>query len=74
VPDEFIREVWSHGIAIAAIGSGNQVLKSAGFTADNTMGIFAGDTVTVTAQVLDALSGSVKFLWRFQVDSASICQ
>jgi putative intracellular protease/amidase len=61
VPNKFIREAWSHGKAITAIGSGSQVLKSAGFRADNTMGIFA----TVTAQVLDALSGPVRFLWRF---------
>ena len=74
MPDEFIREAWSHGKAIAAIGSGSQVLKSAGLSADNTMGIFVGDAATVTAQVLDALSGPVRFPWRFQVDSASICQ
>jgi len=47
-----------HG-AMAAIGSGSQVLESAGFIADDTKGIFAGDAVTVTAQVLDALSGPV---------------
>jgi hypothetical protein len=49
VPNEYIREAWSHGKAIAAIGSGRQALKSAGFSADNTMGIFAGDAATVTA-------------------------
>jgi hypothetical protein len=44
---------------MAVIGSGSQVLESAGFIADDTKGIFAGDAVTVTAQVLDALSGPV---------------
>jgi hypothetical protein len=34
--------------AMAAIRSGSQVLKSAGFTADNMIGLFAGDAVTVT--------------------------
>jgi hypothetical protein len=74
VPDKLIREAWSHGKAIAAIGSGSQVLKSVGFSADNAMGIFAGDAGTVTAQLLDASSGPVRFPWRFQVESASICQ
>ncbi len=73
VPEEFIREAYSHGKAIAAVGSGSQVLDMITISADATMGVFQGDAATVTSQVLKALSGPVRFPWRFPVDSPSIC-
>lgn len=73
-PDEFIREAWSHGKAIGAFGNGSQVLSNAGITTNSSMGVYVGDAATVTTQVLNALSGPVRFPWRFPVDSPSICQ
>jgi len=73
-PDEFIREAWSHGKAIGVFGNATQVLSNAGLSVNSTLGVYQGDAVTVTTQVLDALSGPVRFPWRFPVDSPSICK
>ena len=71
---EFIREAWGHGKAIGAFGNGSQILGMAGYTADSALGIYQGDAAAVTTQVLDALSGPVRFPQRFPVDSPTICQ
>ena len=73
-PDEFIREAWGHGKAIGVFGNGTQLLQSAGLAANGSLGIYQGDdAAAVTAQVLDALSGPVRFPQRFAVDGVGLC-
>ena len=72
---QFILEAWSHGKAIGSIGaSGMAFLKSIGLTTNPAMGIFNDNAAAVTDDLLDALSGPVRFPQRFPVDDASICQ
>ena len=73
VPDAFINEAYSHGKAIAAIGNANTILSSLQIPNDLSLGIFEGSAAAVTTQVLQALSGPVRFPQRFPVDDPSIC-
>jgi hypothetical protein len=72
---QFVLEAWSHGKAIGAIGSGGvNFLDSIGLTVDPALGIFNDNAAAVAGDLLDALSGPVRFPQRFPVDDASICQ
>ena len=71
---EFLREAYSHGKALGAIGNGNQFFDALGFPPSNDLGIFEGSASTVAADILSALSGPVRFPQRFPVDDPSICQ
>ena len=71
----FILEAYSHGKAIAALGSsGAQLLAGLGLSANATAGVYTGTAATVTGEVLAALSGPVRFPWRFATDDlGAIC-
>ena len=71
----FIMEAYSHGKAVGALGStGQAFLQGLGLGSDDTTGLYAGDPGDVTMSVLDALSGPVRFPWRFPTDDLSaIC-
>lgn len=72
----FVMQAYGHGKAVGALGSsGEAVLMGMGVGGSNdTLGLFAGDAATVTTDVLQALSGPVRFFQRFPVDDvASIC-
>ncbi|KIW94096.1 uncharacterized protein Z519_05412 [Cladophialophora bantiana CBS 173.52] len=71
----FVMEAYSHGKAIVALGgSGAGILRSLGLNLDAGLGLFAGNPGQVTASVLSALSGPVKFPLRFPTDDIStIC-
>lgn len=65
----FVMEAYQHGKALGALGSsGNGVLAGLGLTTDTTAGLFWGDAAQVTNDVLSALSGPVRFPWRFPTD------
>lgn len=73
---QFVMQAYGHGKAIGALGSdGEAVLMGMGVGGSNdTLGLFAGDAGTVTADVLDALSGPVRFPQRLPVDDVeTIC-
>lgn len=73
---QFVMQAYGHGKAIGALGSdGEAVLMGMGVGGSNdTLGLFAGDAGTVTTDVLDALSGPVRFPQRFPVDDVeAIC-
>lgn len=72
-PDQFVLEAWSHGKAIGAIGNSAQLLSSIGLTVSPASGIFNDNAAVVTMELLDALSGPVRFPQRFPVDDMSIC-
>jgi hypothetical protein len=73
--DQFVLEAWSHGKAIGAIGGGGMMfLSSIGLTVNPALGIFNDNAAAVTGDLLDVLSGPVRFPQRFPVDDASICQ
>jgi len=71
---EFLREAYSHGKAVGAIGNSNQFFDTLGFAPSNDLGIFEGSASTVATDILKALSGPVRFPQRFPVDDPSICQ
>lgn len=71
---EFLRESYSHGKAIAAIGNAEAGFKSIGIQIDPTLGIFQGRASDVAKKVLAALSGPVRFPQRFPTDDLSICE
>ena len=69
----FIMEAYSHGKAIGALGgSGTGFMQGLGLAVNASSGLFAGDPAQVTAYVLDALSGPVRFPWRFPTDDLSV--
>ena len=71
----FILSAYAHGKPIGALGSnGAALLQSLGLAANSSLGMFSGDAESVTRDVLNALSGPVRFPQRFPVDDASICQ
>lgn len=73
--EQFVLQAWSHGKAIGTIGSGGvKFLSSIDLTVDPALGIFNDNAAAVTSDLLDALSGPVRFPQRFPVDDASICQ
>jgi hypothetical protein len=72
-PEQFVLEAWGHGKAIGAIGSGAQFLSSLNLAVSPAMGIFNGNAGAVATDLLDALSGPVRFPQRFPVDDPSIC-
>jgi C-terminal domain found in long catalases len=73
--DQFVLEAWSHGKAIGAIGGrGVKFMDSIGLTIDPASGIFNDNAAAVTGDLLDVLSGPVRFPQRFPVDDANICQ
>lgn len=74
VPDEFLHEAYSHGKALGAVGNAAMGFQMIDLQADASMGIFEGDAATVAMDMLQALSGPVRFPWRFPVDDPSICQ
>ena len=66
----FVMEAYSHGKAIAALGSsGSDLLQALGIAGQP--GIYSGEAFAVTGQVLDALSGPVRFPQRFPTDDTS---
>lgn len=71
----FVMEAYSHGKAIGALGSSGQVfLQGLGLGVNSTAGLYAGSPEEVTTSVLNALSGPVRFPWRFPTDDiAAIC-
>ena len=71
---EFLREAYSHGKAIAAIGSADVQFKSIGIQSDPALGVFQGAASAVSKKVLAALSGPVRFPQRFPTDDLSICE
>ena len=71
---QFIQEAYGHGKAIATIGSdGVAMLKGMGIDVDASMGVYQGDASNVAMDLLNALSGPVRFPQRFPVDDMSIC-
>lgn len=63
----FVMEAYSHGKAIGALGSsGSMILKSLGI--DGMAGVYSGAAAMVTREVLNALSGPVRFPQRFPTD------
>lgn len=73
---QFVQEAYGHGKAIAALGDdGEMGLKMMmGIEGGASMGIFTGmDAKVLTMDILDALSGPVRFPQRFPVDDSSIC-
>lgn len=71
---EFIREAYSHGKAIAAIGNAQTYLTQLGIGPKPSLGVFEGAAGNVAKMVLDALAGPVRFPQRFPVDDLSICE
>lgn len=72
----FVMQAYGHGKAIGALGTGGEgVLMGLGVGGMNeSLGLFAGDAGTVTMDVLQALSGPVRFPQRLPVDDVdSIC-
>ncbi|KAK5113414.1 hypothetical protein LTR62_003514 [Meristemomyces frigidus] len=69
----FVMEAYGHGKAIGALGSsGMDVLQYLDIASQP--GIYAGAASTVANQVLDALSGPVRFPQRFPTDDVqAIC-
>ena len=69
----FVMEAYGHGKAIGAFGSsGSSILQGLGIA--NEPGIYSGDAATVTTNVLNALSGPVRFPQRFPTDDVqAIC-
>lgn len=71
---DFLREAYSHGKAIAAIGNADALFKTLGIQTDATLGIFRGGASSVAKNILAALSGPVRFPQRFPTDDLrSIC-
>lgn len=73
---QFVVQAYGHGKAIGALGSdGEAVLMGMGVGGSNdSLGLFAGDAGTVTTDVLNALSGPVRFPQRLPVDDVeTIC-
>ena len=72
---QFVLQAWSHGKAIGAIGTGGmKVLNSMGLAVAPDLGIFNDNAAASTSDLLDALSGPVRFPQRFPVDDVSICK
>jgi catalase len=72
----FVMQAYGHGKAIGALGQGGEaVLMAMGVGGSNSsFGLFSGDAATVMTDVLDALSGPVRFPQRFPTDdTAAIC-
>ena len=71
----FITEAYGHGKAIGALGSsGAGFLQGLGLDVNATAGLYAGEAGGVTQDVLGALSGPVRFPWRFATDDVgAIC-
>lgn len=69
----FVDEAYGHGKAIGAFGSsGSAILKSLGIA--GMPGVYSGGAGAVTTDVLNALSGPVRFPQRFATDDISaIC-
>ena len=69
----FVMEAYGHGKAIGALGtSANGILKSLGIA--GASGVYAGNAGAVTKDVLDALSGPVRFPQRLPTDDVqAIC-
>ena len=71
---QFIQEAYGHGKAIATIGSdGVAMLKGMGIDVDASMGVYSGGASDVAMDLLNALSGPVRFPQRLPVDDMSIC-
>ena len=69
----FVMEAYSHGKAIGAVGSsGAGFLMGMGLETNATVGLYSGDAATVTKDVLDALSGPVRFPRRFPTDDVNV--
>lgn len=75
IPDTvaFLTEAYGHGKAIGAIGSLKASFDFLGLEDDLQPGLFQGSAEVVTASVLDALAGPVRFPQRFPTDDLSIC-
>jgi catalase len=71
----FVLEAYSHGKAIGALGnSGQEIMRGLGLTVNAADGLYAGAAAQVTNDVLAALSGPVRFPWRFPTDDVdAIC-
>ena len=70
---EFIREAYSHGKAIGALGESAKYVQEIGVKGGAPLGIYGGQAAEVAKAVLNALAGPVRFPERFQVDDPSIC-
>jgi catalase len=69
----FIEQAYSHGKAVGALGASGMVFLN-GLGISGQPGVYSGDAGAVTTQVLNALSGPVRFPQRFPTDDvASIC-
>lgn len=71
--EDFLREAYLHGKAVAAIGNSAQVFAKIGTSVNSSLGVYGGAAKSVVEDVLDALAGPVRFPQRFPVDDASIC-
>lgn len=69
----FVMEAYGHGKAIGALGSsGSSILRSLGI--GSAPGVYSGAAAGVTRDVLNALSGPVRFPQRFPTDDINaIC-
>ena len=69
----FVLEAYGHGKAIGALGfSGEPILQYLGIAGEP--GVYSGNAGTVTMDVLNALSGPVRFPERFPTDNVkAIC-
>ena len=71
--EQFIQEAYGHGKAIAALGTGVATLQAISVEVDSSIGVYQGTASSAVTDVLNALSGPVRFPQRFPVDDPSIC-
>lgn len=71
--EDFVREAYAHGKAVAAIGNASKIYAGIGTSVNSSLGVFAGTAKAVVLNILDALAGPVRFPQRFPVDDPSIC-
>ena len=72
--EDFVREAYAHGKAVAAIGNASKIYARIGTGVNSSSwGVFAGAAKAVVLDILDALAGPVRFPQRFPVDDPSIC-
>jgi catalase len=69
----FVKQAYSHGKAIGALGNGGiGVLDGLGFPTNSSMGVYSGATGQVATSVMEALMGPVRFFARFPIDDLDV--
>ncbi|MCJ1234091.1 hypothetical protein MMC14_002049 [Varicellaria rhodocarpa] len=71
---EFLREAYGHGKPLGAIGNGQAVFQTLGYSPSSLMGIFADSSAsTLASNILTALESPRRYPQRQPLDDASIC-